>query len=61
MRMTRDAYAREVWKVVEELHGGYEPIPCPHENCQEQLRVLISSVKTGIRLICPQHGLIFHE
>ncbi len=61
MRMTRDAYAREVWKVVEAFHQGQELIPCPHENCDKQLKVSRPSIKTGTVLICSEHGIIFRE
>ena len=61
MRMTRDAYAREVWKVVEALHQGQDEIPCPHESCEEFLRASASDIHTGTTLTCPDHGVIFRE
>lgn len=61
MRMTRDAYAREVWKVIEAVKHGQEQIACPHENCDEPLRVMVASVRVGRTIICPEHGVIFRE
>lgn len=61
MRMTRDTYAKEVWKVVEAMHEGDTKISCPHENCTEELLITLTNVHTGIRIICPEHGLIFRE
>jgi hypothetical protein len=61
MRMTRDSYAREVWKVVEAIHQGHETTACPHENCEEQLEVLVASLRAGTTIVCPQHGVIFRE
>jgi hypothetical protein len=61
MRMTRDAYAREVWKAIEALHEGEDHISCPHENCDEELLVFNPSVRAGIAVICPEHGIIFRE
>jgi len=61
MRMTRDAYAREVWKAVEAIHEGQDETLCPHENCEQQLSVLVASVRAGTTIVCPQHGTIFRE
>ena len=61
MRMTRDAYAREVWKVVEAMRQGDNEITCPRENCEEELKILVASVRTGTAMICPEHGVIFRE
>ncbi len=61
MRMTRDAYARQVWKVIEALSEGQDHVPCPHENCGEKVDVLTASVRAGTTVTCPQHGLIFRE
>lgn len=61
MRMTRDAYAREVRKAVEALSQGQEGISCPHENCEQSLRVLPPNIRTGTTVLCPEHGVIFRE
>lgn len=61
MRMTRDAYAREVWKVVEALHHGDEEITCPREECDESLKILAASIRNGTTMTCPSHGVIFRE
>ena len=61
MRMTRDSYAKEVWKVVEALHDGEEHIPCPHEDCENELDLLTASIRAGTAVTCPQHGVIFRE
>jgi nitrite reductase/ring-hydroxylating ferredoxin subunit len=61
MRMTRDSYAREVWKVIEALSEGEEHISCPHENCEKELNVLAASLRAGTAVICPDHGVIFRE
>ena len=61
MRMTRDAYAREVWQAIEALHGGDRHIVCPHENCPEELRVFSASLRAGTAVMCPLHGVIFRE
>ncbi len=61
MRMTRDSYAREVWKAVEAVQQGQEHIACPHENCEEELNVLAASLRAGTAIICPEHGVIFRE
>ena len=61
MRMTRDAYAREVWKVIEAVEDGKDSVACPHENCEQQLRVLVGSIRTGAALACPEHGVIYRE
>jgi len=61
MRMTRDAYAREVWKVIEALQQGQDQVPCPHANCDERLDVLMASVRAGTTITCPEHGVIFRE
>jgi flavorubredoxin len=61
MRMTREAYAREVWKVLEAMREGKRQVTCPRENCNELLQVIMTSVKTGKALVCPQHGVIFRE
>jgi nitrite reductase/ring-hydroxylating ferredoxin subunit len=61
MRMTREAYAREVWKAIEAVKNGSDAVPCPHDNCEQLLRVLVTSVHTGTTIVCPQHGLIFRD
>ena len=61
MRMTREAYAREVWKAVEAVRQGRNEVTCPHEDCKEYLRILMMSVQTGTTVVCPEHGLIFRE
>lgn len=61
MRMTRDTYAREVWRAIEALHKGENEISCPHENCRQRLCILYASVRTGRQFVCPEHGLIFRE
>lgn len=61
MRMTRDAYAREVWKAVEAFKQGERIIRCPHENCDEELEVIVASVQAGTTVKCPCHGIIFRE
>lgn len=61
MRMTRDAYAREVWKLIESYDETEEPITCPHENCEQQLAIAMASVRTGTTVICPDHGVIFRN
>ncbi|MHB0914037.1 MAG: hypothetical protein ACYC2Y_11450 [Armatimonadota bacterium] len=59
MRMTREAYARQVWKAVDEAAIGDVEAECPHENCGERLRVRTSSLQAGTVVICPQHGVIY--
>jgi len=59
--MTRDAYARAVWRVIENLHEEDEPVICPHENCDKQLNVVMTSVRTGTTVSCPDHGVIFRD
>lgn len=61
MRMTRDAYAREIWKLIESLDQDEEPATCPHENCEQELCVITASVRTGTTLNCPDHGVIFRN
>ena len=61
MRMTRDSYAREVWKAIEALYDGQEHIACPHENCERELNVFEASIRAGTAVICPEHGVIFRE
>jgi hypothetical protein len=61
MRMTREAYAREVWKAIEAVCEGEETVACPHEDCREKLKILIASVQTGATIVCPSHGLIYRE
>jgi len=61
MRMTRDAYAREVWRAVEAMRQGDSRIMCPRENCEEELKVLVASLRTGTTMVCPEHGIIFRE
>jgi hypothetical protein len=61
MRMTRDAYAREVWKAVEAVRHGEDGASCPRENCDERVKVLAASVKVGKIIICPAHGIIYRE
>ncbi len=57
--MTRDAYAREIWKIIEALDDDKEPVICPHENCEKQLDVDMVSVQAGTTVRCPDHGVIF--
>jgi len=61
MRMTRETYAREVWKVVEIVRKGEETVTCPHEGCEKLLKVVLTSVRTGTRFVCPDHGIIYRE
>lgn len=61
MRMTREAYAREVWKVVESVREGNEDVACPHEGCKKLLEVWITSMRTGTTVVCPDHGVIYRE
>lgn len=61
MRMTREAYAREVWKTVQLVLDGENTVRCPHEDCQERILVLATSVRTGTTLVCPMHGVIYRE
>jgi len=61
MRMTRDAYAKEVWKAVEAIRQGDNQITCPREDCEEELKILAVSVRTGTTVVCPEHGIIFRE
>lgn len=61
MRMTRDSYAREVWKAIEAVRQGEEHIPCPHENCERELSILATSLRAGTAIVCPEHGVIFRE
>jgi len=61
MRMTRDAYAREVWKLIETLEKEDDQATCPHENCEQQLDVVMTSVRTGTTVRCPDHGVIFRN
>ena len=61
MRMTRDSYAKEVRKVVEAMHQGEMLVTCPREDCDEQLRVLVASVRAGTTVVCAAHGVIFRE
>lgn len=61
MRMTRDAYAREVWKTIQAIHQGEVHIACPHENCDENLEVRMASLRAGTAVKCPSHGIIFRE
>lgn len=61
MRMTRDSYAKEVWKVIEALQEGEEHIACPHQNCEQELNILMASLRAGTAIICPDHGVIFRE
>ncbi|MBP6965327.1 MAG: hypothetical protein KBC96_13080 [Armatimonadetes bacterium] len=61
MRLTRDAYAREVWKVIETLNEGEQPLVCPHEGCEKPLDVSAPSLHTGTTVSCPEHGVIFRE
>jgi len=61
MRLTRDSYAREVWKAIEALHEGEGHIACPHDNCLEELTVFSASLRAGTAFICPRHGVIFRE
>jgi hypothetical protein len=61
MRMTREAYAREVWKVVKSVQDGCLEVACPHEGCEKALKVLVASVKTGATVVCPDHGIIYRE
>lgn len=61
MRMTRDAYAREVWKAIEAMREGEEEVTCPHHDCEEQLKILTTSIRAGTTMVCPRHGIIFRE
>lgn len=61
MRMTRDSYAREVWKVIEAIQEGEEHIYCPHDNCEEELIIMAASLRAGTAMICPKHGVIYRE
>ena len=61
MRMTRNAYAKEVWRAIEAIRQGEDEISCPHEDCGQQLRVLVASVRTGTTVVCPEHGIIYRE
>lgn len=61
MRMTRDAYAREVWRILEAVEEGEDGVTCPRENCHELLQITMSSVQAGKTVVCPQHGVIFRE
>lgn len=61
MRMTREAYAREVWKAVEAVREGEDEVSCPHESCEKRLKVLLTSLRTGATIVCPEHGLIYRE
>ncbi len=61
MRMTRDAYAREVWRVIESLDKEDEPVVCPHENCERPLDIVMTSIRTGTTVNCPDHGVIFRD
>ncbi|HEY3298501.1 MAG TPA: hypothetical protein VGK34_07590 [Armatimonadota bacterium] len=61
MRMTREAYAREVWKVVESVRDGRDEVACPHDSCKQALKVLVASVQAGTTIVCPDHGIIYRE
>lgn len=61
MRMTREAYAREVWKTIENALEGEDQVQCPHEDCEKEIQVINTSVHTGTTLVCPQHGVIYRE
>lgn len=61
VRMTRDSYARQVWKAIQAIGEGENHIPCPHENCAEELRFFTASLRAGTAVVCPQHGVIFRE
>jgi hypothetical protein len=61
MRMTRDTYAKEVLRVIESLDEGVDHIYCPRENCESELQVLVSSLKAGAQVVCPDHGIIFRD
>ena len=61
MRMTRDSYAREVFKAIEALHDGEDHIACPHETCEQELDILMASLRAGTAVTCPDHGVIFRE
>ena len=59
MRMTRDAYAREVLKAIEAIQDGGDHIACPHENCEHDLIVFVASLRAGTAVLCPEHGVIY--
>ncbi len=59
MRMTRDTYAREVWKAIQALQDGGDHIPCPHENCEKELEIFMASLRAGMAIVCPEHGVIY--
>lgn len=61
MRMTREAYAREVWKAIESVRKGQHEVECPHGDCAKPLRVISVSVRTGTTIVCPDHGIIYRE
>jgi hypothetical protein len=61
MRMTRESYAKEVWKAVISVREGKKDIDCPHEDCGEKLQIFSTSVQAGTTVVCPQHGVIFRE
>ena len=61
MRMTRETYAKEVLKRIESVRDGRDEVSCPHEGCEKMLRILLTSVRTGTTVVCPDHGLIYRE
>lgn len=61
MRMTRDTYAKEVWKVIQSFHEGENHISCPHENCEHELLIFMASLRAGTAVVCPEHGVIYRE
>ncbi len=61
MRMTREAYAKEVLKTVEAVLEGEKNVCCPHENCDQPLQSLNPSMQAGMTIKCPLHGIIYHK
>ena len=61
MRMTRESYAKEVWKAVLAVREGAKDITCPHEDCSEKLRIFSTSIQAGTTIVCSQHGFFFRE
>jgi hypothetical protein len=59
--MTKDGYAKEVWKVVSAIHDGEKHIMCPHEDCERELTVFMASLHAGTAFVCPTHGVVYRE
>jgi hypothetical protein len=59
MRMTREAYAKEVWKVVKSVGDGHAEVSCPHEGCEKPIQVQVKSMQAGPVVTCPDHGVIY--